>query len=247
MMDEDRLLELAQDEKFIPGIYNYCDRWCARCPLTHRCLNFAMDQEEFPDTESRDIRQEAFWKKMGEILVQTQKLLERKAKELGLKLEELAPENDESSLHHQHEAVEHHVLSRAARAYSEKVTDWIATRENILKEAGVFAYAGIQLSEALEVIHWYQYFIPAKIARALYGLLEEDDDDLIQDADGSAKVALIAIDRSLAAWSVIWHFNRFLAESVAEFISFLTVLRQAVEETFPQARYFKRPGFDNEE
>jgi len=244
-MDEDRLLELAQDERFIPGIYNYCDRWCARCPFTRRCLNFALDQEEFADAKAQDIRHESFWKKMGEILAQTQKLLERKAKEWGINLEELASANDEVSLRQQHETVENHVLSRAARAYSQKVTDWFAARENILKEAGTFAYAGIELPEALEVIHWYQYFIPAKIARALYGLLE-DDADLAQDADGSAKIALIALDRSLAAWSVVWHFNRFLAESIEEIISFLAILRQAVEETFPHARSFKRPGFDTE-
>lgn len=245
-MDEDRLLELAQDEKFIPGIYNYCDRWCARCAFTQRCLNFAMDQEEFADPESQDMRNEVFWKKMGGILAQTQKLLERKANELGINLKELATENDESILRKQHKAVEDHVLSRAARAYSQKVTDWFATREDILKEAGVFAYAGIELPEALEVIHWYQYFIPVKIARALYGLLEEDE-GLAQDAHGSAKIALIAIDRSLAAWAVVWHFNRFLAESIEEIISLLDLLRQAVEETFPQARSFKRPGFDTEE
>ncbi len=244
-MDEDRLIELAQDERFIPGIYNYCDRWCARCSFTHRCLNFAMDQEEFADTESQDMRNEAFWRKMGEILAQTQKLLERKANELGINLEELATENEEPGLCQQHESVENHVLSRATKAYSQKVTAWFATRENILKEAGTFAYDGIELQEAFELIRWYQYLIPAKNARALYSLLE--DGDSAEDANGSAKVTLIAIDRSLAAWSVVWHFNRFLAESIEEIISFLNVLRQAIEETFPQARSFKRPGFDNEE
>ena len=27
-MNRDRLEKLAADERFIPGIYNYCDRWC---------------------------------------------------------------------------------------------------------------------------------------------------------------------------------------------------------------------------
>lgn len=25
------------DTGFVPGIYNYCDRWCERCPLQLRC------------------------------------------------------------------------------------------------------------------------------------------------------------------------------------------------------------------
>jgi predicted protein tyrosine phosphatase len=37
-MDRHGLLKLASDPKFIPGIYNYCDRWCERCPFTSRCL-----------------------------------------------------------------------------------------------------------------------------------------------------------------------------------------------------------------
>ncbi|MGQ9693211.1 MAG: hypothetical protein ACUVWV_00555 [Thermodesulfobacteriota bacterium] len=54
-----------------------------------------------------------------------------------------------------------------------------------LKRSWAFAFPGIELQEAFEVIRWYQYFIPAKIGRALYEFLQKDD--LLQDdADGSA-------------------------------------------------------------
>lgn len=39
-----RLSRLVEDKKLISGIYNYCDRWCERCPQTARCLNFKMGQ-----------------------------------------------------------------------------------------------------------------------------------------------------------------------------------------------------------
>ena len=46
--------------RFITGIYNYCDYWCARCPLTQRCRNYieesdlerlqqAVEEEELED------------------------------------------------------------------------------------------------------------------------------------------------------------------------------------------------------
>lgn len=76
-----------------------------------------------------------FEKKRGAILTPTQKLLERKANALGINLEGLTSKNDESSVGEQYEALEHHVLSCAARAYGLKVKVWLATRENILKEA----------------------------------------------------------------------------------------------------------------
>jgi len=53
-MKKDRLKKLAREKEFIPGIYNYCDRWCERCPQTSHCLNFAMSEEEFADPEARD-------------------------------------------------------------------------------------------------------------------------------------------------------------------------------------------------
>ena len=65
-----------------------------------------------------------------------------------------------------------------------------------------------------------------------------------RDSDGSAKIALIAIDRSMSAWAVISYHNNVYAERVFEIISFLDRLRQAVEETFPNARSFIRPGFE---
>jgi hypothetical protein len=30
----------ASDPRLIPGIYNYCNAWCQRCPFTERCLTF---------------------------------------------------------------------------------------------------------------------------------------------------------------------------------------------------------------
>ncbi|HTV00428.1 MAG TPA: hypothetical protein VMF13_07835, partial [Luteitalea sp.] len=30
---------------YIVGIFNYCDRWCERCPLTSRCRVFASTVE----------------------------------------------------------------------------------------------------------------------------------------------------------------------------------------------------------
>jgi hypothetical protein len=58
-MDKEKIKTFARDELFISGIYNYCDRWCERCPQTSRCLNYAMGEEEFTDPEARDMRNKA--------------------------------------------------------------------------------------------------------------------------------------------------------------------------------------------
>ncbi len=38
-MNAKDLRQLTQDPRFITGIYNYCDNWCARCAFTARCLS----------------------------------------------------------------------------------------------------------------------------------------------------------------------------------------------------------------
>ena len=116
----------------------------------------------------------------------------------------------------------------------------------MLKRAAV-ATEGVDLGEAFEVIRWYQHFIAAKVMRAIRGKTEEEEEgceEFASDSDGSAKIAVIAIDRSIGAWAVIPHYNHLYTEEALEMISFLDRLRQAIEQTFPKARSFLRPGFD---
>jgi hypothetical protein len=83
--------------------------------------------------------------------------------------------------------------------------------------------------------------------RAVLGNIDEKEercDEFPSDSDGSAKIALIAIDRSIAAWAVIQHYMADSGQEVIDIIGLLDGLRRAVEETFPNARSFIRPGFD---
>jgi hypothetical protein len=247
-MNRDRLKELAADERFISGIYNYCDRWCERCPQTSRCLNFSISEEDFSDPETRDIRNEAFWEKLSETLREGLELLKETGKKWGVDLEASGSVGDEETERMNDEAAENHVICRAAKSYMDIVQDWFKKMEELPFGIVTVAGQGVDLEEAFEVIRWYQYFIAAKVVRAIRGKKEEEeegDDEFPSDADGSAKIALIAIERSIGAWAVIPRYNRLHTESVFEMIHLLDLLRQAVEEAFPRARAFIRPGFDS--
>lgn len=63
-------------------------------------------------------------------------------------------------------------------------------------------------------------------------------------ADGSAKIALIAIDRSLNAWHILQRSLPEKTESIVPMLVTLDRIRNATEATFPRARDFMRPGFD---
>ena len=68
--------------------------------------------------------------------------------------------------------------------------------------------------------------------------------DFPRDSDGSAKVALIGIDRSISAWGeMIKHFQD-QDDKIVDIIAHLNGLRERTEIEFPKARAFVRPGFD---
>jgi hypothetical protein len=210
-------------------------------------LNFSVSEEEFSDPEARDIGNEAFWKKLSETFGETLELLRESAKEWGIDIETLDSAEDEEQIKGREVAAENHLLCRVAKRYSHLVGDWFERRKTLFFEVAAAAREGVSIDEAIEVIRWYQYFIGAKVMRAVRGSIEEEEegcDEFPSDSDGSAKVALIAIDRSIAAWAVIQHYITDGNKGVIDLIGFLDRLRQAVEETFPNARSFIRPGFD---
>jgi len=108
----------------------------------------------------------------------------------------------------------------------------------------------IKLNDITDVIRWYQYFISVKIHRALSGRAEDreewPDDETTGDADGSAKIALISIDRSIGAWAALNTEFPEQEDETLEILVLLERLRKTLESEFPDARAFIRSGFDEE-
>jgi hypothetical protein len=254
------LLELAEDPRFIPGIYNYCDRWCERCPLSARCLTYAMEQDD-EDPSAHDLNNEAFWRKLQGIFEQTREMILTWAEEQGIELEsvDVTPEMEEHL--RRREVAKSHKLVQAARRYAKLVDEWFAvegasvgqeqssfaTEWNLPIEDRVVVDEADLVHDAVEVIRWYQHQISVKLMRALMG--DESEEAALElggqkDSDGSAKVALIGMDRSLMAWGKLLDCRPEESESMLPILLHLERLRRKTEQTFPKARDFIRPGFD---
>jgi hypothetical protein len=125
---------------------------------------------------------------------------------------------------------------------------WLNTREFDLssKERRQGVPADREAGDPRDVIAWFHMMIHVKAMRALHGLAEDNpaERDWPPDHDGSAKVALIGIDRSHTAWLDLVETGIASVSEVASFIDDLVWLRAALERTFPKARAFVRPGFD---
>jgi hypothetical protein len=127
------------------------------------------------------------------------------------------------------------------------VMDWLRT--NIPAEADeekeiIPAINKTRRNEVLEVIYWYNFFIPSKISRALSGRLNVEPGKNHVDSNGSAKTALVALDRSISAWSVLMEEMPANQDKILEILINLAEIRKQTEMTFPLGRKFIRPGFD---
>ena len=238
------LTDLANNPDLISGIYNYCDRWCERCPLTSRCLVYATEQEDNNSFENHDLRNEAFWQKLGVVFQETRELIAEWANEAGVDFDGHSDE-DEVHRHRRRQLVDNHPLTKAGKKYANAAGDWFRELDQTVDSEN-----SDRLEDAREVIQWYQYQIAVKTMRALSGRKEELEDDsefaeLPKDSDGSAKVALVGIERSIAAWRLTQLSLPALAGSIVPLILQLERLRRRLEYSFPAARDFIRPGFDD--
>jgi hypothetical protein len=226
----------------IDFISAYCDRWCERCAYTARCSAFAA---------------EAAIAMCGDV-------------EQGLELavgrpHPAGPEPPQipewvADL----ENIQITDEDRAEYDRREKARDARIDQTSIVKIAGTYAALSHRwfkerypqviartddvLTEAAAVVMHDALFIAVKLHRALDGLDrsihdEEDDDDPIQnDWNGSAKIALISMKRSAAAWLLIADATG--DEAPAGLAAQLRDLQREVEKTFPNVWSFVRPGFD---
>lgn len=285
-MRSDELLELAGNENFISGIYNYCDRWCERCSFASRCFLYATEQADpdLDDPEVRDITNEKFWRKLQSIFRSTAELIAEWAAETGVDLNSIDVSAEMAEHERKIKEAEESELSQVAHHYATGVQDWFrdefATEETVHSDMNDSAppdNPDVTIQDAAEVIRWYQLFIAVKLMRALSGASQisedpgdQEDDDLSMDflagfdevddedvdydevlaktermdANGSAKVALVAMDRSIAAWRALQISLPEKSETIKPLLIELSGLRAAVEGRFPRARDFIRPGFD---
>lgn len=255
------ILKLAGNPRFITGIYNYCDRWCERCPFTSHCLTYAINEEDEDHPAAHDINNEAFWLKLEAIFQQTQEMIVAWAAEQGIDLESLDVAAAAEEHHRRMDEAQGHELSQAARHYARLVDQWFEAEFTPMEQGQSNSTTDWELAvedqaapddadinqDAVEVLKWYQYQISVKIMRAIMRDEPEEvtaENNWQNDPDGSIKVALIGMDRSLMAWGRLLDCFPDKSGSILPILSHLERLRRRTEQTFPNARNFIRPGFD---
>jgi hypothetical protein len=238
---KNRMKEITLQESYNDTIFNYCDRWCEKCPFTSRCLNFALSVED-PHLDDKE-----GWKYLKNVVDATCLMLDDLMEINGYdvtKIENiiLTPSHDPES----------YPLSIYVRETAFKIHNWLK-KNDLFDRLNNLLDLGVQLSEkfsrykeSVEVIYRYNFLFAAKITRAVAGLLENREYSLY-DMNGSAKVALVSIDRLIVAWSFILTESSQIEDEILEILISLSEVRKRTELTFPDARKFIRPGLDENE
>ena len=148
--------------------------------------------------------------------------------------------------------------------YAKAAMNWLKTTDNLKTKQdelhqhlslGILPedQAKVQVAtiqDCLEIIQWYVHFIHIKLIRAITGKLEDDGweekNGFPSDYDGSAKIALIAVDRSLQAWFALHQLIPHDEDEFFKIAGMLQKIKVQTEQEFPKAYQFIRPGFDEQ-
>ena len=71
-----------------------------------------------------------------------------------------------------------------------------------------------------------------------------EDGEMPKDSDGSAKIAIIALERSINAWMKLYELMPATEDTALNALALLSKIKTLAVDEFPQAMQFVRPGFD---
>ncbi len=226
------------DKGFVIGIFNYCDRWCETCAFTSRCRLFA-------DTAEMEASLDPALKPIVEAPPLPEDLpppppgwMQELIAELNEEACKARPPEDAVVVTRPH-CAEHAAIEERARGYNMRVRAWMEDHP------AEFVH---DAADPRSVVVWFHTMIAVKIHSALSALGDDEGDDYPREwpneSDGRAKVALLGIERSHAAWLDLVERGAASGQEAAVLIADLVWLADEVERVFPKARAFVRPGID---
>lgn len=247
------------DDKFISMIHNYCDKWCERCTMTEYCAIY--DGEETRALANGELSEEDVLKRVGESLAEGLMLVREWAIKNGIDPDEPPTEEYLAEEAEKEQKTRENRIVQDSDEYMMKVSEWFKKSPSLYKEKEEDLNQKLRmglpdcdpqeeaddLEDCTEIILWDHTLIRTKVDRAVSGKIEgwpEVIADMQPDYDGSAKVAILAIERSIASWMRMRDHFPDKEDEILEFLILLSRMRKALHQEFPNAMDFVRPGFD---
>jgi hypothetical protein len=247
------------DERYIPGIYNYCDSWCERCRFTDRCLNFSMGEERrerrLAQGEDPD-NWDAVIEDVGDSFAEALAMLHEMAEEQGIDLDDLPPAPPEPDTDDHPLQVLAWDLRHRAMPFLERLEQAVEAEHAALEsradgppEEDEIALA--RLENSCEIIRWYHTLLPPKVHRALQGQacgeMEEGPgwEFRFDDARGTAKLIHECCEKLMGALAHVRTAVPSLDEEAQVLLHMANSLREGIVVAVPHCLQYHRPGMDD--
>lgn len=230
-------------EDNISGIYNYCFRWCERCPFTDRCGNYQLLEELAEEHPRKDVKR--VFKQMPTQFNDVVNSLKRACEEADYDWEEIKHELDKEEVKSSDLSMRE--LDQFSRQFTLALLRWMGEYREKAKPAS--------WEDAQEVLQWYGTLLSSKTHRAVNSLEEpwpdlpadNSPEGITSDGNGSAKIALLAMARCLGALSVMLQEPAEFEEELLTFTLDVLRMQQALRKIYPYVNAFERIAFDDDD
>jgi hypothetical protein len=243
------------EENLIPGIYNYCDRWCSKCNFTDRCRLFQYEAETkikhiLNDKNPDD--PEVFMKVVEENINKVRQMLFDKLKEMNIDPEEIMeyemPQEPDFNSYPINNLAEDFVKSfndfkEIFDFYNPQISDAVKIYRltNELKE----------IQNSLSVLGWYSPQVFVKTKRLIYAheeYIAQEDEEMKEIYEEelfiTGKLIYISVMKCLSALNNLHEHCPEFGNQILNQITLLTLIKEELLKMYPGIPNFKRPYFD---
>lgn len=232
-------------EDYIDSIFNYCFRWCDRCPFTALCQNYQLEQEfaaELGEPRTPSGAPRNFHHLRGPFSLVLQRL-RRQIRPHRPDWHDFAYGVEKVDI--EQPCIDREDLASFARDLAVDLMQCTDQWNDGLKED-----YNQPVYQALTELLWYSGMIATKTDRAA-SIFDDDAEPLeaidYYDSNGSAKMAVLATVRAITATEVIVRELPGAMPKLLPLIEDLMQLQNALRGHFPDSAQFTRPGFDEPE
>ena len=224
------------------NVHFFCDHRCWRCPLTRRCDVFAR-VSKYPAAKTAS---DPVGRVAAVVLASVHVTVEQTAELMGhfpFAAQAVANTAEaETAAERRHAEVTADSLVMRGKEYAQGALRVVRALRPKARRTN-----DLDALDACDRLDEMCLTVASKIFRAVASRMADPRalDAPQDDANGSAKVALLLIEESRQAWSLLSAPGRSFGNGAPrQFIAVLGALEAGLLERFPQAFSFIRPGFD---
>ena len=228
------MTEVDDNSQEIYDVSNWCDRWCEKCSQTGHCSLFKA---------TSSVSLEEILESLPEFFETAKKMVEEMLEKRSVDPDSLKRSDFNDDFEWRLHLIRNDEALVLAKQYRKKVTGWF---KSLHVDYGMeVRMQDTKLSDCLDVIAWYHALFEMKMAKALILKKEEEEEHKVPyDSLGNAKLLLISVERNIESWTYVYQKFMENEDEILHLLIALQKLGKIVEQSFPDARTFIRPGLD---